>query len=136
MLVDSSVWVSYLRGTGTPEVIQLLAALENGDPIWLVPTIIQEVLQGADSLVRFARWARVLGELPVIPDPDDGGSAQAAAHLYARCRWAGITPRSSNDCLISVHAIRSRIPILHQDRDFFAIASIEPNLLLVTISPE
>jgi predicted nucleic acid-binding protein len=40
-----------------------------------------------------------------------------AAELYVRCRLAGITPRSSNDCLIAVTAIEFDLPILHRDLD-------------------
>lgn len=109
----------------------LVAALKRGDPVWLAPPILQEVLQGADSPERFARWDRVLGELPMLVEQEVRAAARTSAHLYARCRWAGITPRSANDCLIAVHAIGGRMPILHRDRDFIAIAGIEPNLELL-----
>jgi len=131
MLVDSSVWVPFLRGDATAEVDMLVAALKRGDPVWLAPPILQEVLQGADSPEQFARWDRVLGELPMLVEQDVRAAARTSAHLYARCRWAGITPRSANDCLIAVHAIGGRMPILHRDRDFIAIAGIEPNLELL-----
>ena len=58
-------------------------------------------------------------------------AARRVAHLYARCRWAGITPRSANDCLIATHAIFAGVPLLHHDRDFNLIAGVEPNLTLV-----
>ena len=64
MLVDSSVWIAYLRGDNLVEVALLSEALERGEPVWLAPRILQEVLQGADSPDRFTRWDRVLGELP------------------------------------------------------------------------
>jgi len=131
MLVDSSVWIAYLRGENLAEVELLTAALEQGEPVWLAPPILQEVLQGADSPDRFARWDRVLGELPMIMAPDAREAARSAAHLYARCRWAGVTPRSANDCLIATHAIIHGMPLLHRDRDFELIASIEPKLRLV-----
>jgi hypothetical protein len=63
--------------------------------------------------------------------PDARETARNAAHLYARCRWAGITPRSANDCLIAVHAILGGVPLLHRDRDFDLIASVEPKLILI-----
>jgi predicted nucleic acid-binding protein len=130
VLVDSSVWIAYLRGDPLIEVALLAEALEQGAPVWLAPPILQEVLQGADSSARFARWNRVLGELPmIIPDPKE--AARSAAHLYARCRWAGVTPRSANDCLIATHAILAGMPLLHRDRDFSLIAGIEPKLILV-----
>jgi predicted nucleic acid-binding protein len=70
MLVDSSVWVAYLRGDNLIEVALLTEALEQGAPVWIVPTILQEVLQGADAPERFTRWDRVLGELPMVTAPD------------------------------------------------------------------
>src|ERR1700729_479293 len=131
MLVDSSVWIAYLRGDNLVEVALLFEALERGEPGWLAPPILQEVLQGADSPDRFARWDRALGELPLVNLPDTREAARSAAHLYARCRWAGVTPRSANDCLIAAHAIFAGIPLLHRDRDFDLIAGVEPKLMLV-----
>ena len=131
MLVDSSVWVAFLRGDLVAEVNLLAAALERGDPVWLSPPILQEVLQGADSPERFNRWDRVLSELPMLVEEDSRAAARDAAHLYARCRWAGLTPRSANDCLIAMTAIGARMPILHCDRDFIAIAKAEPKLVLL-----
>jgi predicted nucleic acid-binding protein len=133
MLVDSSVWIDYLRGDDLVEVVMLTEALERGEPVWLTATILQEVLQGADSPGRFTRWDRVLGELPMVDSPDDREAARSAAHLYARCRWAGVTPRSANDCLIATHAIFASMPLLNRDRDFDLIAAVEPKLMLVAV---
>jgi predicted nucleic acid-binding protein len=133
LLVDSSVWIAYLRGETFAEVELLTEALQQGAPVWLAPPILQEILQGADSPDRFARWNRVLGELPMVIAPDAKEAARSAALLYARCRWAGITPRSANDCLIAVHAILSGMPLLHRDRDFDLIAGVEPKLVLVAV---
>jgi predicted nucleic acid-binding protein len=51
--------------------------------------------------------------------------------LYARCRWRGITIRSPNDCVIAACAIEAGDSLLHADRDFEAIAAIEPRLQLL-----
>jgi predicted nucleic acid-binding protein len=123
-----------MRGAGTAEVGLLVTALERSDPVWISPPILQEVLQGADSPERFRRWDRVLSELPILIAQDVRLEARDAAHLYARCRWAGVTPRSANDCLIAVAAIGARMPILHCDRDFVAIARIEPKLTLLPVT--
>jgi predicted nucleic acid-binding protein len=131
MLVDSSVWIPFLRGDSTIEVGILAQALSRALPVWLAPPILQEVLQGADRPERFARWDRVLGELPLLSGPDPRSAARSAAHLYARCRWQGLTPRSANDCLIAVHAIDNEVPVLHADRDFESIARVEPRLMLL-----
>ncbi|MBV8496478.1 MAG: PIN domain nuclease [Gammaproteobacteria bacterium] len=131
MLVDSSVWIPFLRGDVTPEVELLSGALEQANPVWLAPPILQEVLQGADSAERFARWDRVLGELPMVPEGNARETARGAALLYARCRWQGVTPRSANDCLIAVTAIAARMPLLHCDRDFASIARVDSRLTLL-----
>jgi predicted nucleic acid-binding protein len=131
MLVDSSVWIAYLRGDDAIEVALLAEALQQRAPVWLSPPILQEVLQGADNSDRFTRWDRVLGELPMIITPDAREAARTAARLYARCRWAGVTPRSANDCLIATHAIFCGMPLLHRDRDFVLSAGVEQKLILV-----
>lgn len=133
MLVDSSVWVAFLRGDPAAEVELLVAALKRADPVWIAPPILQEVLQGADTPERFARWERILGQLPILVDHDARSAARDAAHLYARCRWAGITPRSANDCLIAMTAIGAHMPLLQRDRDFIAIARVEPRLILLPV---
>src|ERR1700688_4136963 len=133
MLVDSSVWIAYLRGDSSIEAELLAKALEHGEAIWLAPPILQEVLQGADSSARFNQWDRALGELPMLVAPGAREGTRNAASLYARCRWAGITPRSANDCLIATHAIFAGVPLLHRDRDFGLIAGVEPKLMLVAV---
>jgi predicted nucleic acid-binding protein len=131
VLVDSSVWIPYLRGDATAEVEILVDALKRRQVVWLDAPILQEVLQGADGPRRFARWERILGEWPLLIGPEPRAAARGAAQLYARCRWAGITPRSANDCLIAVHAISHGVPLLHSDRDFSLIATVEPQLMLL-----
>jgi len=131
VLVDSSVWIDFLRGGKSPETLLLKTSLDRGDPIWLAPPILQEVLQGADSPQRLSKWDKALGELPMVEDKDGRGLARAAAAIYAACRWQAFTPRSANDCLIAAYAIRSELPLLHRDRDFEHIALIEPRLKLL-----
>ena len=133
MLVDSSVWVDFLRGNDTPETGILRQTLQRGDAIWLAAPILQEVLQGADSPERFEKWDRVLGELPMVEDGDLRSMTRQAAKLYARCRWRAFAPRSANDCLIATYAIRFELPLLHRDRDFDHIARVESRLKTLRI---
>jgi predicted nucleic acid-binding protein len=125
MLVDSSVWIAYLRGDNQLEVELLIKALEHGEAIWLAPPILQEVLQGADSSGRINRWDRVLGNLPMVIAPNPREAARNAAHLYERCPWAEVTLRSATDCLIATHAFFGGVPLLRHDRDFNLIAGVE-----------
>jgi predicted nucleic acid-binding protein len=136
VLVDSSVWIDFLRDTDNAESRLLVGGMRRGDPIWTAPPILQEVLQGADTPQRFAKWDRILGELPLLIDPDMRSLARAVGRLYASCRWNGVTPRSANDCLIAMYAVRSSVPLLHRDSDFVAIASVEQRLKLLPLNPQ
>ena len=50
----------------------------------------------------------------------------AAVDLYRRARRAGLTIRSSVDCLIAASAIRHDLTIVHCDRDYAHLADIAP----------
>ena len=55
-------------------------------------------------------------------------SYEMAAELYFRCRKHGITIGSTIDLLIAQTAIENDLYLLHDDRDFSLMASIEPKL--------
>lgn len=132
ILVDISAWIGLLRGVDRPAVQILKRVLESETTVALTPLILQEILQGAGSDAHFATLQRYFADLPLFTSNDPVATHSAAAHLYCRCRWAGVTPRSSNDCLIALQAIEHEVALLHDDRDFEAIARVEPRLQLVT----
>ena len=134
MIADSSVWVDYLRGTTGAETRRLRRALEREEPLSLVPPVLQEVLQGANGIAQFARWETLLERLPLLAPRDPWTAGRDAALLYMRCRNAGLTIRSPNDCLIAVLALEFDLPILHRDRDFVHIAQVEPRVRLARLS--
>jgi len=130
MIADSSVWIGYLRGARDRETLYLKRSVEREEPIYLVAPVFQEVLQGANGVEQFARWDGVLGQLPLLVPDDTRAAARDAAALYVRCRAAGLTIRSPNDCLIAAIAIEFDLPLLQRDRDFTFIARVEPHLKL------
>ena len=130
MIADSSVWIDYLR-SGSGEAADALDTGLRRREVRLLPTILQEVLQGADAPQRFAAWQRAFAALPMALTDDAAFTATLAAGLYARCRWAGFTIRSANDCLIAAACVELDEPLLHHDRDFDTIARIEPRLRVV-----
>lgn len=132
MIVDSSVWIAHLRGTKSVAARRLAAVLGNREPIALPDIVLMEVLRGARDVVAFLQLERVFLTLPRFVPADPRQLARNAAHLYARCRWAGFTPRSGNDCLIACCAIEAGQLLLHEDRDFRSIAKVEPALMLVS----
>ena len=132
-LVDTSVWVDFLRGSGTPQVAALKGLLEADDIVGVAPIILQEVLQGADSDDRFEKWRKYFEGLCCHAPADPVASSIAAARLYQACRRTGKTPRSSNDCLIAHIAMEHDLVLLHSDRDFTAIAAVAPGLKLYPV---
>ena len=130
VLVDTSVWIDFLRGAPTIQVGTLQALLERDDLVGTAPIILQEVLQGADSPARFEQWRREFSGLMCYLPLDPVDTHVEAARLYASCRRAGSTPRSSNDCLIARIAIEHDLALLENDRDFKAIAAVEDRLRL------
>jgi predicted nucleic acid-binding protein len=132
VIVDSSVLIEYLRDGRAPTADRVDAELTAGRMPCLLPVILQETLQGARNAEVFARWRKVLGSFPVLTTTDARATALAAAELYARCRWAGFTPRGGNDCLIAASCIELNQPLLQQDRDFGYLARVEPRLKLMS----
>ncbi len=130
VLVDTTVWIDLLRGESSGAVARLRLLLAAGEAA-VTPVIVQELLQGASSPESLARLRAHFMALPML-DARPGGATHAdAGELYARCRWKGVTPRSAHDCLIAQTALEHEVPLLHDDRDFEAIASVESRLLLL-----
>jgi predicted nucleic acid-binding protein len=133
VLVDTSVWVDYLRGNATRQVDALKELLSGDQIVGVAPIILQEILQGADSDERFEKWRKYFSGLCCYLPADPVESHVAAARLYQDCRRAGKTPRSSNDCLIARIAIEHGLVLLQDVRDFAAIASAAPELRLYPV---
>lgn len=132
ILVDTSAWIGLLRNADRPAIQNLKRVLESEVTVTLTPLILQEILQGALSDAHFAKLQLYFSDLPLLQSDDLAATHRAAAHLYCRCRWAGVTPRSSNDCLIARQAIEHEMKLLHDDKDFERIAQVEPNLQLLS----
>lgn len=130
VLVDTTVWIDLLRNRASVPVARLRRFLARGDAA-VAPVILQEVLQGAEDEGAFARLSRHFLVLPMVGADDPVSIHVAAARLYARARWQGVTPRSPHDCLIAAIAVASHVPLLHDDRDFERLAAVEPKLALV-----
>lgn len=127
-LVDTSVWIDWLRGDKSPAALRLDRLIDEDD-IVLAGVIVQELLQGARGADHLAKLRRYFERLQVLL-PSQTTFAEAGT-LYARCRWAGITPRSGNDCLIAQTAIEHDVRLLHDDAGFERIAQVEPRLRLL-----
>jgi predicted nucleic acid-binding protein len=127
VLVDTTIWIDWLRGRKADRVSWLGALLDEGEAV-LAPVIYQEILQGAASPQALRTLKNQFGALPMLVA--EVFTYVGAGALYARCRWHGYTPRSPHDCLIAQLAIENRLPLLQDDRDFEHIVEVEPNLVL------
>jgi predicted nucleic acid-binding protein len=119
MIIDTSVWVDFSRGADTPPVDALVRALSDGTAM-TTDAVRFEVLAGS----REPSADQVVAALDGCVDvrQERRTDVEAAAEIYRLCRRSGETIRSLNDCLIAAIAIRSDVPVLHDDRDFEAIA--------------
>lgn len=130
ILVDTSVWISFIRGTSADAVQRLRAALDRGVALAITPLIYQEILQGARDDRSFRDYRTYFGGQRFLHPSDAVQSHERAARLYSDCRRAGLTVRSSNDCLIAQIALDHDVPLLHDDHDFEVIARVAPALKL------
>lgn len=116
MIVDTTVWVDYLRGASTIHTDWLEYALER-QRLGLTDLILCEVLQG----VRNDRqWTQVRQELSRFEVFTTGGTelAVATAQNYRQLRTQGYTVRKTIDCLIATFCLGNGHALLHNDRDF------------------
>jgi predicted nucleic acid-binding protein len=116
VIVDTTVWVDYLRGVSTAETDWLDTELDR-QRLGLTDIILCEVLQGVQDDATAADVERRLRKLEVF---ESGGVdlASDAARNYRILRARGHTVRKTIDCLIATFCIRERHSLLHRDRDF------------------
>lgn len=121
-LVDTSVWIEVFR---RPPRIDLEALIDFEEVVTCLP-VIQEVLQGFRDERAFRLARDAMQALPIVEAPLTMAAFEAAVDLYRLTRRAGVTVRSSVDCLIAACAVRNNLTVLHHDRDFDRIARIAP----------
>lgn len=120
-LVDTSAWVEYLRATGSEVHHQVRELLESQAQLYTTDVVMMEVLAGGRDEAHADQLRRMLGRCEFVAI-EGLGDFERAAGLYRRCRRAGETVRSLNDCLVAAVAVRGNLEVLHADRDFEAIA--------------
>lgn len=116
ILVDSSVWIDFFRGTVTPQT-ERLDALLGAEPLVIGDLVLAEVLQGFSSERDFNRARQLLTALDVV---ELGGQEIAiqAARNFRTLRARGVTIRKTIDTLIATRCIESDYSLLFSDRDF------------------
>jgi predicted nucleic acid-binding protein len=131
VIVDTTVWVDYLRGTRNPETDWLDREADQ-ERLGLTDLILCEVLQGVRSDREFRRVREELLKFELF---EAGGErlAVAAAQNFRSIREKGRTVRKTIDCLIAAFCLANGHALLHRDRNFDAF---EQNLGLTVLHPQ
>lgn len=122
IVVDTSVWIDFLRGATTSQVARFVALVDDDAGIALTDVILTEILQGLRSEADVRRVERRLASFEVLRLEGLDDFRRAAA-LYRAARKKGITVRRTLDCLIASVCIREDVALLHADSDFDRLAS-------------
>ena len=123
MIIDTSAWVEFLRGTGSPTHLRLREEIVAGGDLRVPELVVMELLVGPATSPPVRRLRTLLHSFEVIPLAPLVDS-EAAAGLQRQCRAAGRTVRNMIDCLVAATALRLDQPVLQQDRDFDAMAAV------------
>ena len=122
VIVDTTVWVDYLKGASTPEV-EWLDRETSRQRLGLLDLMACEVLQGLSTDDEAVRVLRHLRRFEIF---QTGGMelAVAAASNYRHLRSRGRTVRKTIDCLIATFCIEQNHALLHNDHDFDAFEEL------------
>lgn len=124
ILVDTSAFIEFLNCTGSPydRAIQEMTD-DGGGEICITGMVLTEILQGIrdERAFREVRDSLLAFRILSLTSPD---SYIKAAQIYRNCRKKGFTIRRAADCLIAQVAIENNLELLHNDRDFEAIANV------------
>jgi predicted nucleic acid-binding protein len=120
IVVDSSVWIDFLKGHNSRQVEYLLAALGSEDII-VGDLMLCEILQGLESERAASEVETLLRNFEIVPMAGEA-IAVAAARNYRSLRRRGITIRKTIDLLIGTWCIENGSPLLHNDSDFRPMA--------------
>ena len=122
ILVDTTVLIDLLKGvenekTEIFEEIQL-----QNIPYGITSYTYQEVLQGARDEAEYKKLKKYLSSQTIYFLPEIIETYDKAANIFFSLRKQGVTIRSTIDILIGLTAIEHDLLLLHNDKDFDAMA--------------
>jgi hypothetical protein len=119
-LIDSSVWIEYLRPSGSPKIKARVRKILESEGAVTCGIIVVEILRGARTEKDFKVLKDSLCSLPAIPI--NGEVIDRAS------RWGFLLDRKGKQVpttdLIIASCAHKKARLLHADRDFEVIASI------------
>jgi len=120
IVVDSSVWIDFLRGRRLPHVARLRALLGTSEII-VGDLMLCEVLQGLEEDRAAREVESLLRCFEIVPMAGETIAVKAARN-FRFLRGRGITVRKTIDLLIGTWCVEHRRPLLHNDSDFRPMA--------------
>lgn len=116
VLIDSSVWIDFFRGTRTPQTEYLYRNL--GEKEFITgDLILGEILQGFRTERDFRDAKKALLSFPVYRMVGEE-NALRSAESFRYLRDRGYTVTKTIDCLIAVFCLTNNFQLLHSDHDF------------------
>jgi predicted nucleic acid-binding protein len=123
ILADTSAWIEYDRGTGSPADRRIEELILEEGPLATTEPVVMELLAGARDESREQGLRRLLERFALLRF-DAVVDFESAALVYRRCRAVGVTPRGMIDCMIAAVAWREKAALLSHDADMDRIASL------------
>ena len=117
ILVDTSIWIDFLRGENSSERQVLHRLIEDEEEISITGIILTEILQGIKDDKKYQITKNYLLEFPIY-EPGGINTYIDAARIYRECRNNGRTIRSTIDCVIAAICLENDLSVLHKDRDY------------------
>ena len=124
ILVDTSVLIDLFKGNDNEAVASFHDIVRQQVPFGIASVIYQEILQGAKTEKEYASLKEYLSTQRFFHPKDVLVSYAAAATIFYSCRRKGVTIRSTIDCLIAQIAIEHELLLLHNDKDYTAMAPV------------
>lgn len=123
ILIDSSVLVDVLRDRSGKSSLRVKQIVGEDDLVFSRFTQM-ELLQGARDDADWSQLDEYLtGQAYLEAEPT---TWRDAGRLYFELRRKGKTVRNIIDCVVAQLCLDARVTLLHNDRDFEAIATIRP----------
>lgn len=116
VLVDSSVWIDFLRNKATPQTDKLIELINEREDLCVCGFVLAEVLQGIRDEKQYVITKQQFDNLIYLED--DQSTFELGATIYRNLRKQGITIRNSIDCLIAATVIQHGVGLLEADRDY------------------
>jgi predicted nucleic acid-binding protein len=127
ILIDASIILDVLKKNENKKTALFKDIVNLNIPYGINKYVYQEILQGAKSEKEFNLLNEYLITQKYYDFKDGIESFKESALLYFKCRRAGFTVKTI-DCIIARIAIENDLYLLHNDKDFENIASVENGL--------